>query len=88
LLLSRGHVIFHGTPIDAAPFFVSSPFGFNQTPYDNPADFLTDISGCYITSKEVEYGIYSNTTHLLIKNLPLFSIVFFVVGRARLLPWI
>ena len=53
MLLSKGRVIYHG-PLDrAVKFFVTSPFEYNFSNYTNPADFLTDISGGFVSDSKV-----------------------------------
>lgn len=44
MLLSRGRVIYHGNVEKAQIFFLDSPYGFSPAGYDNPADYLLDIS--------------------------------------------
>ena len=44
MLLSRGRVIYHGSVEGSQDFFVQSPFAFNNKGYENPADYLLDVS--------------------------------------------
>ena len=44
LLLSQGSVIYNGPVLQAMKFFIQSPFSFMFESYNNPADFLLDIS--------------------------------------------
>lgn len=53
LLLSQGRVIYHGSTAGAAQFFTMSPFQYSDSLYSNPADFLVDISGRFITDSKV-----------------------------------
>jgi hypothetical protein len=55
LLLSKGRVIYHGPVHNASSFFISSPFGFDYRNYANPADFVTDISGAFISDSKGEF---------------------------------
>ena len=48
LLLSHGEIIYHGPAQDAASYFIQKPLSFPFTDYNNPADFLIDISGAYL----------------------------------------
>lgn len=54
LLLSKGRVIYHGNASAAAAFFTSSPFQFNMTGYNNPADFIADIANNSVTDNKGE----------------------------------
>lgn len=55
LLLSKGRVIYHGPVANATNFFVASPFAFDYRNYTNPADYVTDISGCFISDSKGEF---------------------------------
>jgi hypothetical protein len=55
LLLSKGRVIYHGNTAGAANFFVTSPYRFNMAGYNNPADFLADISNISITANNGDH---------------------------------
>lgn len=55
MLLSKGRVIYHGPIKTAAQYFMASPFGFDMTGYNNPADYLVDISGGFIKDKKVSF---------------------------------
>ena len=52
MLLSRGRVIYHGTVENAQSFFVSSPYAFKDEGYQNPADYLLDISAGILKDTE------------------------------------
>jgi ABC-type multidrug transport system ATPase subunit len=54
-LLSKGRVIYQGPIHNAINFFISSPFSFDYRNYTNPADFLTDISGGFISDSKGEF---------------------------------
>lgn len=55
LLLSNGLVIYYGPVSNATNFFVVSPFGYDLSNYTNPADFLADVAGGYISDSKVKY---------------------------------
>lgn len=57
MLLSKGRVIYHGPVEGAAPFFVTSIFHYSMESYENPADFLLDISGCQIADATVSVDL-------------------------------
>lgn len=44
LLLSKGQVIYHGPASDAIKYFTTAPCKFQYANYNNPADFLMDLS--------------------------------------------
>ena len=48
VLLAGGKVVYHGKASGAVSFFNSSPSAFAFGGYNNPGDFLTDVSGGYI----------------------------------------
>ena len=52
MLLSRGRVIYHGTVDNAQSFFMSAPFAFKEDGYENPADYLLDISAGILRDPE------------------------------------
>jgi ABC-type multidrug transport system ATPase subunit len=53
LLLSNGRVIYYGSVTDALPYFTTMPQAYDLSYYENPADFLVDVSGGYIPCKSV-----------------------------------
>jgi hypothetical protein len=55
LLLSKGRVIYFGPVNGATKFFYNSPFQFSYTNYTNPADFLADISGSFISDSKGDF---------------------------------
>jgi ABC-type multidrug transport system ATPase subunit len=55
LLLSKGRVIYQGPVHNATNFFISSPFAFDYRNYTNPADFVTDISGGFLSDSKGEF---------------------------------
>ena len=48
VLLAGGKVIYHGKASGAAGFFTSSPYYFSYEGYNNPGDFLSDVSGGFL----------------------------------------
>ena len=54
MLLSKGRVIYSGRISGATDFFVNSPYQYFFTNYNNPADFLADISGGQISDCKVK----------------------------------
>ena len=48
LLLSKGQVIYHGPTNAAVNYFIQKPYSFPYKEYNNPADYLTDISGGFL----------------------------------------
>ncbi len=55
LLLSKGRVIYHGPAANGANFFVASPYAYDISNYNNPADYLTDIAGGFLPDSKVCY---------------------------------
>lgn len=55
LLLSQGRAIYYGPVANAANFFVVSPFGYDLSNYTNPADFLADIAGGYVSDGKGDF---------------------------------
>mmetsp|Transcript_15971 Transcript_15971/g.35360 ORF Transcript_15971/g.35360 Transcript_15971/m.35360 type:complete len:498 (-) Transcript_15971:226-1719(-) len=55
LLLSKGRVIYAGRLSNASDFFVTSPYGYYNGNYNNPAEFLADISGGQISDNKGEF---------------------------------
>jgi ABC-type multidrug transport system ATPase subunit len=53
MLLSKGRVIYSGRISGATDFFVNSPYQYFFGNYNNPADFLADISGGQISDCKV-----------------------------------
>jgi ABC-type multidrug transport system ATPase subunit len=49
LLLSKGQVIYHGPTSEAVKYFVQKPLNFPYNDYNNPSDYLVDISGEFLT---------------------------------------
>ncbi len=55
LLLSKGRVIYFGPVNGSTKFFVTSPFQFSAQNYTNPAEFLADISGGFISDNKGDF---------------------------------
>jgi ABC-type multidrug transport system ATPase subunit len=55
LLLSHGRAVYFGPVSNAANFFVLSPFGYDLSNYTNPADFLADIAGGFISDSKGDF---------------------------------
>lgn len=55
LLLSKGRVIYFGPVNQASTYFSSGPWQFDPSHYHNPADFLAEISGVLVPSKNDEH---------------------------------
>lgn len=53
ILLSQGRIIYWGPSDNAINFFNNSPLGFDFSLYNNPVDFITDISSCTIHGKSL-----------------------------------
>lgn len=53
LLLSKGRVIYSGPVSGATDYFVNSPYQYHYGNYNNPGDFLADISGAHISDCKV-----------------------------------
>ena len=51
LLLSKGRVIYYGNTRDSTAYFTVQPLNFDDSHYPNPADFLTDLSSGFVTTK-------------------------------------
>ena len=49
----KGRVIYWGPSDDAINFFSMSPLGFDFSLYNNPVDFITDISSCTIHGRSL-----------------------------------
>lgn len=55
MLLSKGRVIYFGPIKQSTMFFKNSPFQFNTQNYTNPAEFLADISGGFISDSKGDF---------------------------------
>jgi ABC-type multidrug transport system ATPase subunit len=55
LLLSRGRVIYSGPVTNATAYFTNSPFQYNLSTYNNPADFFADVSGGFVSDGKGEF---------------------------------
>lgn len=51
--LIQGRVIYWGPSDNAIDFFSISPLGFDFSLYNNPVDFITDISSCTIHGRSL-----------------------------------